>query len=84
MISADIKTDVKQEIKKLVAVLWLCTGVLSQNMKTYVKHYVTPLFCPLWKIEKNLFIAYSIVFSSITSLSSSCKAISDIKLTRFV
>ena len=37
MKSADIKTDVKQEIKKLVAVLWLCTGVLSQNLKTYVK-----------------------------------------------
>ena len=33
MKSADIKTDVKQEIKELVAASQLFTEVLSQNLK---------------------------------------------------
>ena len=36
MISGDIKTDVEQEIKELVAVSYI-TEVLSQNLKYNVK-----------------------------------------------
>ena len=37
MISADIKTDVKQEIKELLAVSYNFTEVPSQNLKYNVK-----------------------------------------------
>ena len=37
MISADIKTDVKQEIKELLAVSYNFTEVPSQNLKCNVK-----------------------------------------------
>ena len=37
MISADIKTDVKQEIKELLAVSYNLTEVPSQNLKFNVK-----------------------------------------------
>ena len=37
MISADIKTDVKQEIKELIAVSYDLTEVPSQNLKYNVK-----------------------------------------------
>ena len=37
MISADIKTDVKQEIKELLAVSYNLTEVVSQNLKYNVK-----------------------------------------------